>query len=500
MRGIRGRLSVALVALVAATVLALGLVTYGFVDARLRDDLVTNATRQVQFNLSVLIPERLPDGVTAAALEPSGLIDAFRLRGGVETIVDFGPQQAAYVSQASLLPVLDALPAQLRDLVAAGHVGYAWLSVAGRPSLVVGGQPSGGPDFYFVFPADSIDSALGQLRFGLVGAALVAVALALLTAGVIAGGILGPVRSGSDAAARIAAGDLGARVAEAGGSDEFARWAAEFNRMADSLEATIGRLEASEARNRRFVAEVSHELRTPLTALVAEASLIEPSLTTLPPDARRAGELLVGDVRRLRVLVEDLMEVSRFDAGAEVPQLDPVALGPAVQEIVARRLPGASLRLPAAPLVVESDGRRLDRIIGNLLDNARAHAGARDVEVSVSVEPPDGEPATARVDVTDRGPGVPAEALPHLFERFYKGDPSRATGGSGLGLAIAAEHAALLGGSLTVEQRAGGGLRFTLHLPVTGPLPPGDLGDMASTDAAAASSPSPETGPAARVA
>jgi signal transduction histidine kinase len=253
-----------------------------------------------------------------------------------------------------------------------------------------------------------------------------------------------------------------------GGRDEFGRWAAEFNRMADSLETTVASLEDAQQQNRRFVADVAHELRTPLTALVAEASLIESGLDGLSPDARRAAELLVTDVRRLRALVDDLMEISRFDAAAELPRLEPVDLGRIVTGVVATRLPEAAVSIPRDPVVVDSDPRRLDRIIGNLLDNARNHAPGSPVEVALT---------TTRegvlVVVADRGPGVPYDALPHLFDRFFKADPSRRSGSSGLGLAIAAEHAALLGASLRARSRPGGGLVFVLTLPVTRSLPPG---------------------------
>jgi signal transduction histidine kinase len=249
--------------------------------------------------------------------------------------------------------------------------------------------------------------------------------------------------------------------------------------MADSLASTVERLRASESQNRRFVSDVSHELRTPLTALVAEASVIEAGLDGLPADARRAAELLVADVRRLRVLVEDLMELSRFDARAEQAELRPTDLGDAVRSIVAARLPQAHLALADTPIVVDADVRRLDRILGNVLDNARVHAPGSRVDVEVRRE---GE--AALVSVTDHGPGVAPEALPHLFDRFYKADASRSGGSSGLGLAIAAEHAALLGGTLEAAGHPGGGLAVTLRLPVTEPLPAGDGPDTWGSDAA----------------
>jgi signal transduction histidine kinase len=479
-RGIRTRLALALVALVAVTVTSIGVGTYLFVDARLRDGLLGEAQRQAQFNLSVLVPDALPGGVTRDAYATSGLREAFRLRGDVETIVDFGDGEPPDVSRLTLIDELDSLPRTLRDLVGEGRLGYSWQPIDGEASLVVGGRPQGGPAFYFVFPARTIEAALAQLRLGLVAAGLIAMVLALGAAGVIARGILRPVHSGSAAAARIAAGDLSARVPVGGGADEFARFAAEFNRMADSLASTVTRLEASESQNRRFVSDVSHELRTPLTALVAEASIIEAGLEHLPPDARRAAELLVSDVRRLRLLVEDLMELSRFDARSERADVAPLDLGGAVRSIVASRLPTASLNLPWSPVTVIADVRRLDRIVGNLLDNARLHAADASVSVEVARDPRGG---SATVSVADRGPGVPPEALRHLFERFYKADVSRAAGSSGLGLAIAAEHAALLGGTLEAANRDGGGLVVTLRLPVTRSLPPSDGAETLDAEA-----------------
>jgi two-component system, OmpR family, sensor histidine kinase MtrB len=496
MRGIRTRLAIALVALVAVTVTAIGLGTYVFVEARLRDGLLGEASRQAQFNLSVLVPERLPAGVTREAYAASGLNEAFRLRGGVETIVDYRDGGQPESSSPLRMPpdVIDSMPQELRDSVAAGRLAYSWQTVAGEPSLVVAGRsPGGGPDFYFVFPSSSVVSAIEQLRIGLVVAGLLAVLLALAMAGLVARGILRPVSSGSAAAARIAAGDLSARV-PVGGADEFARFGAEFNRMADSLASTVARLETSQNQNRRFVADVSHELRTPLTALVAEASLIESSLPSLPPDARRAAELLVADVRRLRVLVDDLMEISRFDARAEQAELERVDLRSAIRSIVASRLPRADLRLPSEPVWIEGDVRRLDRIVGNLLDNARLHAPDAPVEVSVSQDR-----GHAEVRVADRGPGVDPAALRHLFDRFFKADASRGSGGSsGLGLAIAAEHAALLGGELRAANRAAGGLEVVLRLPVTRSLPASDREDIDEGEPLGASGVAPTPTPPAR--
>jgi len=366
------------------------------------------------------------------------------------------------VSRTDLDGVLPTLPADMRAKVDTGELAYAWTAIAGKPSLVVGGRVGGsGPAFYFVHDVQAIEDALGQLRLALIIGTVVLILVALLVARVIARGVLAPVEAAGRAAERLEHGDLSARVPVTS-DDEFGTWAERFNRMAESLAETIGRLEAAESQNRRFVADVAHELRTPLAALVAEASILREHLGSLPAESRRAGELLVADVGRLRSLVDDLMEVSRFDARAEQIALEPIDVPRLVRTVVAARLPEATLDVPATPIVIDTDPRRLERILGNLLDNAREHAPGAPVEVSLTSD--DGELVIA---VFDRGPGVPPDQLDRIFERFYKADPSRHGGSSGLGLAIAAEHAGLLGGYLTAANLVGGGLRIELRLPVT---------------------------------
>jgi two-component system sensor histidine kinase MtrB len=185
----------------------------------------------------------------------------------------------------------------------------------------------------------------------------------------------------------------------------------------------------------------------------------------------------VADIARLRGLVDDLMELSRFDAAAEQVAVESVDLGGLVAIVAAARLPGASVAVPVEPVVVESDPRRLERIVGNLLDNAREHAPGSAVDVAV-----ERRGHAARVAVSDNGPGVSEASLERIFDRFYKADPSRHGGSSGLGLAIASEHARLLGGTLTAHSQPSGGVRFELRLPVTGSLPGRDAMAMGGAD------------------
>jgi two-component system, OmpR family, sensor histidine kinase MtrB len=457
--GVRGRLTITLVALVVLTAVVLGVGSYLFVDYTLRQRLLDDARAAAGFDLSVLAPSEIASAASRDEVDTSGLLDTIRLQG-VDVIVDVGdgdPATAAFVGRLS--------PA-LADAVSAGQLGFQWTQLGSQPVLVVGGRmPPSGPTFYFVHDATTLEGTLTQLRLALSGGALVLALLALLAARLVARGVLAPVEAASRAAERIERGDLTARVPVTS-HDEFGAWAERFNRMAATLDETFARLRASQAQNRRFVADVSHELRTPVAALVAEASILRDHLDHLPEGSRRAGELLVADVGRLRILVDELMELSRFDAAAEQVRSEPIDLGRLVRAIVANRLPDARLELPDEPIILATEPQRVERILGNLLDNAREHAPGAPVEVSLRARPD-----TAVLRVADRGPGVADDRLARIFDRFFKADASRHGGSSGLGLAIAFEHATLLGGTLTADNRPGGGLEFTLALPVTGSLP-----------------------------
>jgi len=465
MRGFRARLAATVVGLVLLTALLLGAGSYLFVSRSLRDRFVEDALAQAEFDIAELATEdRLPSGADLAAFEASGLAGAIQRRGGAQLFVDFGEGEAPYASGFAVVGTLTVVDARLREIVASGRLGWEWLELEDEPYLVVGGRrPPSGPDFYLYFPAGDVTGAVTRLGQALLIGGGGLVLLAAVAAGFIARGVLRPVAAASRAASAMAAGDLSARL-PVQSSDEFGAWAEQFNRMAASLGASIADLQEGRDRERRFVADVSHELRTPLTALVAEASLLQQHLDAMPPEAARLGELLAADTGRLRTLVEDLLEISRLDAGSDVgtpAEFDAVALAAAV---TADRGPGAVLDAPAS-LPVCSDRRRLERILGNLFDNAARHGGGAAVAVSLRREGGD-----LVVVVADRGPGVPVADLGRLFERFYKGDVSRATVGSGLGLAIARGHARALGGDLVARLRPGGGLEFEARVPLAEPL------------------------------
>jgi signal transduction histidine kinase len=348
--------------------------------------------------------------------------------------------------------------------------------VSGQHLLVVGGRIPGSTDeLYVVRAEDAIHRDLGQLRSVLLAGWILVVVVAALVGSVLARRTLEPVGRASAAARAVAEGLLATRL-PVEGRDEFGAWALSFNRMADALEAKIRALSQAHARERRFTADVAHELRTPVTALVAEASLLREHLDEMPAEARRPAQMLAGDVVRLRRLVEELMELSRLDAGQEELSVHPVDITAVAQAIVDTRGWHDRVEVIGGPVTVATDPRRLERVLANLVANAVEHGG-RDVRVMVSAEA-----ASVMVRVNDRGPGIPPEHLPRLFDRFYKADPARTGTGSGLGLAIARENARLLGAELQVWSKVGVGTEVRLTLPVTqrlrdGEAPVGQAGD-----------------------
>jgi signal transduction histidine kinase len=415
---------------VSAAALAAG--SYFVVRHNLLADSVHAGARQARRNLSIA-PGYLQDS------GPNGLLDAYG-RGGTGFSVG-----------------LRQVPADLRRLVGHGKLGYQRETVAGTHYLVVGGPARPKTELYFFFSEQNLRHELALLRNILLGGLGILVLVAGFVGAILARRTLRPVARASDAARSLAEGLLETRL-PVEGQDEFGAWAQSFNEMAAALEAKIAALSAAQARERRFTADVAHELRTPLTALVGEASLLAEHLDSMPPESRRPAELLVADVGRLRRLVEDLMEISRFDAGQESLRAETVDLGSLAAAAVRARGWEERVHLEAEETVITSDPRRLERIVANLVGNALEHGG-RGVAVHVGR---DG--VGAFVEVVDRGPGIPPEHLPHLFERFYKADAARSGRGTGLGLAIAHENARLLGGEIEIWSELGEGTRFTLRL------------------------------------
>jgi two-component system, OmpR family, sensor histidine kinase MtrB len=442
---LRRRLTIAFMLAVGVSAAALALGSYFVVRHNLLADSVASGEQQARRNLAVA-PAYLGQG-TDELLAAYGRSTAGFRTAGIRRGRPFSSSPSAGMRQ---------VPPGLRRLVSRGELGYERTDVAGDHYLVVGGPVGQETELYYFFPENGLRHDLALLRNILAGGVGILVLLAGFAGALLARQTLRPVGRASDAARSLAEGLLETRL-PVEGRDEFGSWAQSFNEMAAALETKIADLSAAQARERRFTADVAHELRTPLTALVGEASLLAEHLDSMPPESRRPAELLVADVGRLRRLVEDLMEISRFDAGQESVHAETVELGALTSATVRARGWDERVRLEADEVELTSDPRRLERIVANLVGNAVEH-GDTDVAVRVGS---DGGPF---VEVADHGPGIAREHLPHLFERFYKADAARSGGGTGLGLAIAQENARLLGGRIEVWSEPGEGTRFTLRL------------------------------------
>ena len=277
-----------------------------------------------------------------------------------------------------------------------------------------------------------------------------------------------PVRSAARVAERLADGHLNERMVVKG-VDEMATLARAFNEMSDSLQDQIRRMEDLSHLQRRFVSDVSHELRTPLTTIRMAAEVIHASRDELDPAASRSAELLTAQLDRFEDLLADLLEISRFDAGAamldaESHDIREVVTGAIEQSapLAERRGVWLSVEVPEAPVIADIDPRRVERVLRNLLVNGIEHAEGRPVEVRVAADA-----RAVAVTVRDHGVGMTEEEAEHVFDRFWRADPARArtTGGTGLGLAISIEDAHLHGGWLQAWGRPGLGACFRLTLP-----------------------------------
>ena len=378
---------------------------------------------------------------------------------------------------------VDALPRELKDrVVGSGESGIMRFRVDGVPAVVVGVPLSEQGSAYFeVYRLDDIDAGLRTLGLTLV----VATVITTVAAGAIgywsSRYTLNPLTRISEATEAVALGQLDTRI----DYDEYAHDAAlaplvaNFNGMVSGLQERIDR-------DARFASDVSHELRSPLTTLNAGIQVLANNRDDLPDRAKQALDLLSKDVERFTQLVEDLLEISRFDAGAVRLELDDVALVPLVRTTVSNLTQGTvpvESDAELDDLVLACDKRRLVRILANFLNNADKYAdGASGVFIDRH-EPEADDPldeATVRIGVEDAGPGVPEGERGRIFDRFNRGDQGgsrSADVGVGLGLALAAEHARLQGGRVWVEDRhdGGQGARFVVELPLLEPYDDFDM-------------------------
>ncbi|MEU6989730.1 HAMP domain-containing sensor histidine kinase [Streptomyces sp. NPDC046465] len=348
------------------------------------------------------------------------------------------------------------------------HLYWQRIDDHGTPYLVGGATViGGGPTGYMLKSLEPEAKDLSSLGWSLAIATGLALIGSALLAQAAATTVLKPVHRLGVAARRLGEGKLDTRLRESG-TDELADLSRTFNRTAENLEKKVADMSARDEASRRFVADMSHELRTPLTAITAVTEVLEEELDaetgSVDPMIEPAVRLVVSETRRLNDLVENLMEVTRFDAGTARLVQDRVDIADQITACIDARAWLDAVDLDAERgIMVRLDPRRLDVILANLIGNALKHGGSP-VKVSVRLED-----AKLVIAVRDHGPGIPEEVLPHVFDRFYKASASRPRSeGSGLGLSIALENAHIHGGEITAANCEKGGAVFTLWLPRDG--------------------------------
>ncbi|MEP6478880.1 MAG: MtrAB system histidine kinase MtrB [Rhodoglobus sp.] len=339
------------------------------------------------------------------------------------------------------------------------------------PGLVVGALvtiANSQYEFYLVYNLSDVQQTLTFVQQTLLVGGLALILLIGAVTYVVVRLVVAPVQLAAATSEKLAAGQLEVRIPEKG-DDVIATLARSFNGMATSLQKQITRLASLSQVQQRFVSDVSHELRTPLTTIRLAGDVLYDQRATFPPATARTAELLHTQIDRFEILLADLLEMSRYDAGAVEMETEPTNLVRLVEDAIDSVSPlasskGSELKLvaPGGYFEAEVDARRIRRILQNLLGNAIDHGEGKPIEVHV-----DSDAAAVAIAVRDFGVGMTPGAMERVFDRFWRADPSRqrTTGGTGLGLAISLEDAALHGGWLEVWSSPGEGSCFRLTLP-----------------------------------
>lgn len=439
----------------------------------------TSAVQQARLALAEAQSELNVLGATDAAAEDRALQDIVdsvsNVPGGPYDLIVEGPLGGkAGPVRTSVALSSDAVPAALRRTVISRDGTFTRYnavsrSTSSKPSrvLVVGGRlraPATGDRyaFYYLFSLVEQDRIVALVRqAGFLGG-FASVFMMSAISFIVSRQVIRPVRAARRIAEQYARGDLSQRM-PARGDDDIGRLNESFNVMATNLQGQITRLEQLAVLQQRFVSDVSHELRTPLTTVQMACGLLYEARDRFDPATARSAELLKTELDRFELLLIDLMDLSRFDAGAARLEVEPVDLVEVATEFAAEvALADVEVSILGAeePAVVQADRRRIERILRNLVTNAAKYSQTSRVEFEI-------DQLDDRVSFVFRDFGIglsPSDAA-HVFDRFWRADQARTEGGTGLGLAISREDALLHGGSLRVYSRVGEGTEFVLTLP-----------------------------------
>lgn len=440
---------------------ALSLTTYVLTRRSVLDSRQTLAVHETLANALVV-----GNALRFAAPDLPDVLSSLETPSGSDSLLD---QRGSWVT-SNLAVGTAALPLVLRQDVMAHNVSATMqFDLDGHAELAVGvALPTVQAGYFELFDLQDISRTLVALALSLAAASAATTLLGAAIGTWATRRMLAPLNQTARVAAAIAGGQLDTRLVPARDRD-LANLAESFNAMVAALQARI-------QRDARFASDVSHELRSPLTTLRTTVEVLEHRRSEMSERSAQALEMLSDEVERFQHLVEDLLEVSRFDAGAANLTLEEVELPELVHQALGAlgrgRVP-LTVQPAAEHLLINADKRRLERVLANLMSNADTHGGGV-TGVEVGTLPPlePGGPGRAFVAVDDAGPGVPPEDREHIFERFARGRAAgrRARGdGVGLGLALALEHVRLHHGRLTVTDSPAGGARFLMELPLEGP-------------------------------
>jgi two-component system sensor histidine kinase MtrB len=342
--------------------------------------------------------------------------------------------------------------------------------VVGAPILLPGETQYG---LFLVYPTIQQQEIVDVVQSAIILFAIVLSIGIVSIVGFLTKRITDPVREAADTAQRIASGLIDQRLTVKG-KDEIARWAESFNSMTDSLEQQITKLKSLSMVQQRFVSDVSHELRTPVTTVRMAADLLHEQRSTFPPEVARAAELLQSELDRFEVMLSDLLEISRIDAGAAPLNIARCRIHELILETLDSVRPLAVqfnvdlvFKEPSSELTLDCDKRRIQRALRNLIVNAISHSQSPSIEIEAHLSE-----LTVTISVTDFGVGINPDQLKHVFERFWRADPARSRdkGGSGLGLSIAMQDVEQHQGKLLAESGPEiKGTIFKIQLPVKQP-------------------------------
>jgi len=447
--GLRSRI-VAYFALATFTgVVILSVVTFTATRNYLVDNATLSAREQALANAQLVRTL-----VGASRVDAGEVVTNLRTQPGGFAVLHLGSENLFY-AQAPLRFTQSNLPADFVGNALEGASGVQRVDFLDRPYEAVAIDiPAIDATYFEIFPIKDVADTLGTIRSTLVAAVLAITVVAGGLGYLLSGNVLLPLRRVTEAASTIARGSLNTRL-EPETDPDLQQLVTSFNGMADAVQERIEREE-------RFASDVSHELRSPITSLGAAVEVLKGRAAELSERNRQALDIIANQVRRFDRTVLDLLELSRLDARAGQDNAEELHLAPLVERIAARHGYGDVLFVSdlGENDVVVVDRRRIERILLNLLDNARDHAGGAS-EIMLSSDAAN----ALLLIVDDNGPGVGVSERLRIFERFARGTASRNSVGSGLGLAIVSEHARALGGEAYVDTSPSGGARFVVVIP-----------------------------------